>query len=237
MGFGSAGLAGTRLPRGIFRWRAIPAPILKEAASFFGWTVIALGLAASTERLDLFLLGRLSGPVQAGLYGGVLTLAIIPDFFGGMLATVLQPRVVNLRQEGRLGAFSQKLMLAMLPCCLLAFLILYYTANLLVPSVLGSSFTPVVPAFMILAAASLGWLVLTPVAAILISLTAPRTTIVLTMVQFAILGTGGALMIPQYGAIGAASAVAGTRLCMALVIIVIGRRMMRRAVVGIPSTG
>ena len=211
--------------------------MLRDSALFFGWTVFGFSLAAGTERLDLFLLGRFRGVQEAGLYGGVLTLALIPDYVAGMLATVLQPRVVRLQERGELLAFNRKVMLAMLPFGLVALVAAVSVGDTIVALTLGPRFAPGVPAFIALVAGSLTWLVLTPVSAMLISMTAPRTNTVLTIVQLVILVGGGVLLIPIYGATGAAVAVAGTRVTLSVAVMLIGERMMRRqAVAGRSST-
>lgn len=219
--------AVTRLPRSLFTLRSIPGPVMRESARFFGWTVFAFGLAASTERLDLFLLGRFKGAHDVGLYGGMLTLAVIPDFIGGLLATVLQPRVIRLHQTGGLIAFNRKLTLGMIPIGLIATGVAVFAADLIISVALGPRFTPGATAFTVLAVAAIVWLVVTPVPAMLISMTAPRTTTLLTVVQLAILVVGAVFLIPAYGATGAAVLVAGTRIGIALAILVIGLRMMR----------
>ena len=237
MGCFAAVLAARHLPQGLLALRAIPMPVLREAAPFFIWTVFGSILAAGTERMDLFLLGRFRGAQEAGLYGGVLTLAVIPDFVAGLLATVLQPRVARLQERGELPAFSRKLMLAMLPLGVLTLVAVVGVGDNIVALTLGPQFSPGVPAFIALAAGSLAWLVLTPVSAILISMAAPRTNTALTILQLAILLGGGVLLIPAYGAIGAAVVVAGTRVILSVAVMVIGERMMRRpAVAGRSST-
>ncbi len=221
-------LAATRLPKSLFTLRAIPGPVIREAAQFFGWMVFAFGLAAGTERLDLFLLGRFKGAQDVGLYGGVLTLAVIPDFIGGLLVTVLQPRVIRLQESGGLLAFTRKLTLGLIPLGLIAAGVVAFAADPIIALALGPRFAPGATAFVVLAFASIAWLVLTPVPAMLISMTAPRTATVLTVAQLAILLGGAVFLIPTYGATGAAVLVAGTRLIIASAIVIIGLRMMRR---------
>jgi O-antigen/teichoic acid export membrane protein len=220
-------LGATQLPKSLFTLRAIPGPIIREAAGFFCWTVFAFGLAASTERLDLFLLGRFRGAQDVGLYGGVLTLAVIPDFVGGLLVTVLQPRVIRLHESGGLLAFNRKLAMGMIPLGLLAIGGVVFAADLIISLALGPRFAAGATAFIVLAVASITWLVVTPVPAMLISMTAPRTTTALTVVQLIILVVGAVFLIPSYGATGAAVLVAGTRIGVAIAILVIGLRMMR----------
>jgi O-antigen/teichoic acid export membrane protein len=173
-----------------------------------------------------------------GLYGGVLTLAIIPDFINGMLATVLQPRVASLRARGALPAFNRKFMMAMLPAGLIALVLLMVSAHTIVQLALGPRFMAGVPSFTVLAAGSIVTLMLTPVSAVLISMSAPRITMALTSVQLLMLVGGGVLLIPAYGATGAALVVAGTRIILAFAVVVIGYRLMPAPLgAEIPATG
>jgi O-antigen/teichoic acid export membrane protein len=237
MGCFAAVLGARRLPPGLLAFRPIPAPVLGDTARFFVWTLLGFSLAAGTERMDLFLLGRFRGAQDVGLYGGVLTLAVIPDFVSGLLATVLQPRVMRLQERGELLIFSRKLMLVMLPFCVLALVVVVSVGDAIVALALGPRFSSGVPALIVLAAGSLAWLVLTPVPAVLISMTAPRTSLTLIVLQLLMVVGGGVVLIPTYGVVGAAAAVAGTRVVIAVAVVVVGERMMRwPAVAGRSST-
>jgi O-antigen/teichoic acid export membrane protein len=238
MGMLTAAVAATRLPRTVFTVSPVPIHVLREAAHYYIWTAFAFGLSAGTERADLFLLGRFRGAQEVGLYGGVLTLAIIPDFINGMLATVLQPRVASLRARGALPAFNRKFMMAMLPAGLIALVLLMVSAHTIVQLALGPRFMAGVPSFTVLAAGSIVTLMLTPVSAVLISMSAPRITMALTSVQLLMLVGGGVLLIPAYGATGAALVVAGTRIILAFAVVVIGYRLMPAPLgAEIPATG
>jgi O-antigen/teichoic acid export membrane protein len=95
-----------------------------------------------------------------------------------------------------------------------------------------------VPSFTVLAAGSIVTLMLTPVSAVLISMSAPRITMALTSVQLLMLVGGGVLLIPAYGATGAALVVAGTRIILAFAVVVIGYRLMPAPLgAEIPATG
>jgi O-antigen/teichoic acid export membrane protein len=227
-GLAVAALALRRVPAGLLAWRAVPRGVLRECGGFFLWTIAGYLLVAGTERVDLFLLSRFRGIEEVGLYGGVLTLAVIPDFIAGMLGTVLQPRVARLQASGVLAGFHRRLFLAMLPLAVLGMVLVGLLAPWLIGLTLGQLFVPAAPAFVLLAGASTVWLLLTPVPAVLISLSAPRTTMVLCMVQVVAVVSAGALLIPTHGAIGAALAVALTRMSVAVVVAIIGMRLMRR---------
>ncbi len=229
LGLACAALAARRLPRReLLATPLLTAAALRDAGHFFGWSLLAMALAAVNERMDLFLLSRFRGVEEVGIYGGVLTIALIPDFVGGLLATVLQPRVVRLQQDGALGGFGWRALLLMLPPGLLAMALAVGFAEPIVALVLGPRYAAGAPAFALLAGGAITWLVLTPVPAALISLSAPRLTTLLTVVQLALVSGGGLLMIPRYGAVGAAAVVAGVRVTLALLITALGRGLMAR---------
>jgi O-antigen/teichoic acid export membrane protein len=229
LAFVSAALAASRLPRRELLGRPlVSVAALRDAGHFFGWTLVALAMAAMNERMDLFLLGRFRPVEEVGIYGGILVIALIPDFVGGLLATVLQPRVVRLQHEGALGHFGVRIFLVALPLGVLALAIINSFAEPIVALALGPHYAPGAQAFALVASGAIVWLVLTPVPAALISLSAPRLTTLLTVVQLILLGGGGLLVIPRCGPVGAAAVVAGVRLTLALVIIVLGHGLMRR---------
>ena len=227
MGLGAALFAAAKLPRQLFK-ASLPRPdLLRDSARFFAWTLVSMVLSAAMERIDVFMLGRFSGVEEAGLYGGVLTLALIPDFLLGMLVTVLQPRVIKLYQSGHLRTFNRKIIGVTAPAGLLVFLAIWSVADVVVPFVLGPNFSAIVPAFVILAAGSLLWLALTPVSAILIMLSAPRLGTALTSLQLTILVGGGLFLIPAFGAVGAAALVTGSRFILSIAIVTAGQFLMR----------
>ena len=69
------------------------------------WIVPAVGVAAFSERIDLYLVKYFQGPAAAGLFGAVLSLALIPDAISGFLATTLQPRIMRLHKDGKFLQF------------------------------------------------------------------------------------------------------------------------------------
>jgi O-antigen/teichoic acid export membrane protein len=227
MGFGAALFAAAKLPRNLFKASCLQPDLLRDTARYFGWTLVSMILSAVMERIDLFMLGRFSGVEEAGLYGGILTLALIPDFLLGMLVTVLQPRVIKLHQSGQLRTFNRKIISFSAPAGLLAFLAIWTVSDVAVPFALGPNFSAVVPAFVILASGSLLWLAFTPVSAVLIRLSAPRLGTALTGLQLTILVVGGLFFIPAYGAVGAAALVTGSRFILAIAIMTAGQFLMR----------
>ena len=227
-GLGVAAAAWQRMPRGLLVWDRVPAGVLRESFVFFAWTIAGFIVVASTERADLFMLSRYLGVDQVGTYGGVLALAVIPDYVGGLLGTVLQPRVVRLREAGTLLAFHRRLVLGMLPVVVVGMLVLLAIADPLIGLLLGPKFLTAVPSFLVLAAGACAWLLLSPVSAVLITLTAPRITMVLCLVQLVVMVGAGMVLIPAHGILGAAAAVAGTRALLGVVVFTIGEWLMRR---------
>lgn len=224
LGLAAALCGATRLPRELFRPvldRAVAAEVLR----FFSWTLLALALSAGNERVDLFLLGRFAGAEEAGLYGGILSIAVVPDFLGGLLVTVLQPRIVNLHRRGELRAFWGRLMLAMAPCALFAGALVAVAGSWFVGVALGARYEAGAPAFVVLALGSLVWLAMVPVPGALITLSAPRVTTALTTAQLAMVAGGCFLAIPRLGLFGAALTVACMRVAVAVTTVAIGWRM------------
>jgi O-antigen/teichoic acid export membrane protein len=222
----AAGLFGaTRLPGRLFRL-ALDRSAMIEVSRFYLWTLFALLLSACNERIDLFLLGRLSGAREAGLYGGILSLAVIPDFLVGLLATVLQPRIIDLYQRGELRRFWARLLLGMVPCALVGSVVTVCAGSWFVGVALGPRYAAGATAFVLVALGSLVWLVLTPVPAAMITLSAPRLTTALTILQLVLLAGGCLLAIPRFGLLGAAATAAGVRSVMALCIVGAGWQLM-----------
>lgn len=228
LGVVAAVLGAVGVPAELFR-PTLNRSAMVDVTRFFAWTVLALSISASNERLDLFLLGRLRGAEEAGLYGGVLTLATIPDFVGGLLVTLLQPRLMRLHERGELRRFWGRLLRVMLPAGIMSGAIVLFASDWIVVFVLGQRYAAGAAAFTLVALAAIAWLVMTPVPACLISLLAPQLTAVLSIAQLAMTAVACWLAIPHFGLLGAAGSVAGARVALALVIVVLGARMTSRA--------
>ena len=180
-------------------------------------------LAAVNERLDVFFVYSAKGAESAGLYGAVLTLAVVPDILGGCLSTILQPRIVRIRDDGAFALNMRRFLMLSVPVCGAALLAALLLAEPVIPLVLGAKYVPAIPAFQWLLAGTLFWLAVTPLPLTLVAVLAPERIVFVTIGQSCIVLFGGFVMLPALGVLGMAQAMFAMRIVVALAVVAVAR--------------
>ncbi|UFN49759.1 oligosaccharide flippase family protein [Roseomonas sp. OT10] len=214
------------LPRPLLRGWRVRRDDLLDLVHYLKWVVPAMVLAALNERLDIFLVTLFRGPDEAGLYGAMITLALVPDIIAGCLSTLLQPRIVAMQSGGRFPVQLRRFLMASLPVCALGFVVALAVSGPVIGWVLGPRYLPALPAFHWLLAGTLFWLAVTPLPLTLVAVQAPRRLALLTVVQSGIVLAGGLLLLPRLGLVGMAQAVFVMRASVALLVLLLARRMV-----------
>lgn len=220
------------LPRALFASAGTDRDAVLDLFHFLKWMVPAMVLATFNERLDVLLVYSFSGADAAGLYGAMLTLALAPDLLAGSLGSILQPRIVEMRDRGTYAAKLRRYLQFSLPGCALAFACALPLAEPVVRALLGASYAAGVPAFLWLLAGTLFWLAVTPLPLSLVAILAPKRIAAVTVTQSVIVTCGGLLLLPAFGAIGMAQTIFGMRVAIALLLMVLAQRLLRPAPAG-----
>lgn len=166
--------------------------------------LLTFGVSAVVSRLDMFLLALRSNPVQLGLYGAALTIAMIPEFLGAYLAPVFLPRILPACRSGTfLGLFRRINLLAFAVVGALLALALIFgkpALSLVLPAkYLGSIHLVRILILGMLAAASFYPLTLN-----FLMLTRPRTFLIVDSLAGPLLVVAYYFLDPMYGAVAAA---------------------------------
>lgn len=201
-----------------------------ELLHYLKWMMPGMVLAALNERLDVFLVNGFTGAEAAGLYGAMLTLALVPDLIAGCLSAVLQPRIVQLHQSGHYAIAVRKFLMIAVPVCGLGMLAAIPLAEPVIGLVLGPAYLPGVTAFLWVLAGTLFWLVVTPLPITLLAVVVPSRIVLVTLFQSAILLLVGLLLLPTYGIVGMAQTICAMRVTVALMVLVAGHRLAAAAV-------
>ena len=213
------------LPRGLVWPFTLARSDVISVLNYIKWIVPALGVAAFSERIDLYLIKYFQGAAAAGLYGAVLSLALIPDAISGFLATTLQPRITRLHRDGKFLQFFAWFSWISLPLGLAAIILTVVLGEWVVNLLLGVAYAPAAPAFILMAIATLFWLALTPLPLSLIALVRPQLLFKITVVS-GIAGIGLRIfMIPWLGLMGAAISLLILRSVLAIFLVAASRRM------------
>ncbi|MDN5788083.1 lipopolysaccharide biosynthesis protein [Pseudorhodobacter sp.] len=201
-------------------WR-VDVPVMRDSMTYLRWVAPAMLLSAVVERLDLFLLTSLRGAAEAGLYGALLPLLLVPEVVAGFATHALQPRISEMQGGGEFIPFWTGLLKFTIPLAVVAILGVFFLAEPLISLTIGPAFLAAAPVLRVLATAVLLWVGLVPVALALVVMSRPRVTLGITLVQACVIGTIGMALIPAHGALGAAWAVlamrviAGAMICAA----------------------
>lgn len=213
------------LPRGLLARFGAGWAEARELLNYLKWMMPGMMLAALNERFDLFLVNEWTGAEAAGLYGAMLTLALVPDLIAGCLSSVLQPRIVDLVQSGRFRAVLRMFLMIGVPVCVCGMLLAIPLAAPVIGLVLGPAYVPGVPAFLWVLAGTLFWLAVAPLPLTLLAVTVPSRLVLMTLFQSVILLGLGLPLLPLLGVVGMAQAVFAMRVAVALAVLVAALRL------------
>ncbi len=213
------------LPRGLLAGFGAGWGEARELLGYLKWMMPGMMLAALNERFDLFLVNEWTGPAAAGLYGAMLTLALVPDLIAGCLSSVLQPRIVQLVQSGRFRAVLRMFLMIGVPVCVCGMLLAIPLAAPVIGMVLGPAYVPGVPAFLWVLAGTMFWLAVAPLPLTLLAVTVPSRMVLMTLFQSVILLALGLLLLPVLGVVGMAQTVFVMRVAVALTALVAALRL------------
>jgi O-antigen/teichoic acid export membrane protein len=224
----AAALCGALLvPRGVYASLRTARAAFLDLLHYLKWMVPAMVLATFNERLDVLLVYGVTGPEAAGLYGAMLTLAVAPDILAGSLGSILQPRIVEMRDRGTYGPNLRRYLAFALPGCALALAVAVVVAEPVIRLMLGATYAAGATVFLWLAAGTLFWLAVTPMPMSLVAILAPKRIAMVTATQSAIVLCGGLLLLPLLGALGMAQTICGMRVAIALLLLAMAHRLAR----------
>ena len=196
----------------VARWFIQP-PLLKRLGyapqQLFGYALPLFLFATSLrlfDKLDLFMLKIMGGTVaQVGVYGAAQNLAFVPGVFALSFSPLLLSTLNSSLQKGELvsakqiGLNSVRLVVALLPFAALA----AAAAVAIVSVVYGEAFSVAGPVLAVLMFGAMGLVMISVVTAILTAVGRPNLTAVLVAPMLPISAVGYALLVPDYGAMGA----------------------------------
>jgi O-antigen/teichoic acid export membrane protein len=191
-----------------------------ETWRYIRWIAPAMILSAVVERLDIFLLASLRGASEAGMYGALMPIILIPEMVIGFASGVLQPRVADLAARGRLLPFWFAVCRITVPLALIGCIVAIWLSGTMIHLSIGDAYLPAARVLTILLLAVLFWFAFVPVALSYVVMMQPRTTLLICVVQAVIVLMCGLYLIPRYGTLGAALSVAIMRCVIGSVICV-----------------
>jgi O-antigen/teichoic acid export membrane protein len=177
-----------------------------------GFMLLLSGLSLhSYTSLGLVMLKTFGGTAQdAGIYGAAQNLAILPGLFSMAFAPLLFSTLSRMLSTGEadqakaIGCTTMRMVLGLLPLAAMV----AGAASEIVPLFFGQPFEPAAPLFALLILGAVAFVMISVSMTIVTAAAPPRLTLFLSapLILFAIVGYW--LMIPPFGAFGAASVTA-----------------------------
>jgi len=215
------------LPRDALR--VIPANRrdIGEVFHYSKWMIAAMAIAATYERLDVFLLGYFTGSEQVGVYAAAFTLAVIPEFVAGAVGTVVQPKIVPLYSSGRFRAFARRYLRWAVPAALAVAMGAYLLGGVIIPLLFSARYVASISLFQILVVGTLFSALVNPLHGGLVAMISPRRIVIVTAAGLLAMVAGGSLVIPAMGSTGAAVLVGIVRIGIGVSVLLMAYAVLR----------
>ncbi|MBA5873177.1 MAG: oligosaccharide flippase family protein [Nitrospira sp. CR1.2] len=194
--------------------------LLRDLLRFSKWPAMASLFFILQINLGVPVLNYVADAREAGLYGAGSSLLMGVDFLTVSLVTTLLPKITQLTGLEQCRSYVQRAfpLYALIAVCLLPVL---YFARPLVVALFGPAYEGTIVIFQVLFIGTLGTLVTHPLYLVLYTMDRPHW---FGLIQgFALLGwiVAGCLLIPGFGALGAAWTTLIARMLQSLAIIVV----------------
>ncbi len=222
VGLGGAALL---LPRGMPGAFTLKRDDIAEMLNALKWLVPGMLVGVLSDRLDVMLVFAFGETEDAGRYGAMATLALMPDIVAGSLAALLQPRIAQMRIEGTYTANLRLFLRVSLAGALVAYLVALAIAGPVIGLVLGAAYLPGVPAFLVLLGGTLFWLAVTPLPLAMVGVHAPKRIAMVALGQSALIVAVGLPLFWLFGKVGMAIGVCATRVAVALALVAMARSL------------
>ncbi|MBD3314382.1 MAG: oligosaccharide flippase family protein [Chitinivibrionales bacterium] len=207
-----ATIGAFRIPKNFMRATGAEKQVFGELIRFSKWMMLSFVLFSIYGRIDIVLLNRFKGTTQGGVYAAATVFTLALEILAFAVFTVILPRVSRLTTPGELRGYARRILAVTFPLTLLVNLVLLVTLRPLVLSILSERYAPTIIILRTLIPASSTFLIALPLTTIIMALNRPR---LLAFMDFAVLIAvvgGCAILIPRFGAPGAAWAVLGSKL-------------------------
>lgn len=228
--------AATCATAAIVAWRPWRGPIAvdrgtaRELLTLGRWLVLSALINALSNSLDILTLTQLAGPLQTGIYTSGRSLAMPLLLASGATGAVLVPRFSRLAAAGPVVAEIRHITrLAGGGAALLAAASVAL-GPFLVPLVFGPRYAGAVVVFQLLAVVYCVQIATWPLLAVLlVFLHRPNRILGLSLVGLCLGGVGYLLLVPPFGAVGAAWVTLGTHVVIMALCALLARSTLRRA--------
>ena len=161
------------------------------------------------------LLGLFRGASDVGIYAPAVMLATAPELVVSVVLTVLNPQVTKHYQSGRVNDLVHRYLRYAVPIGCLGIVGAIALGGPVIQLIFGNKYDASILLFKILAVGTLVFAMITPAYSALLSLFAPKRTLMVTLSGLTLVLLGGVVVVPAYGAVGTAILLTCVRIALA----------------------
>ena len=210
--------------------------VARELLETNKWMLVLLLILVAGARLDVFMLTSLSTAVEVGHYAAAFQLCSVVAILSQTLITTLFPEVASFTEHDQVRRYVRRY-LKLVPLLLLPVAFFVAISPLLVQTVLGKQYAAASSVFSVLLAVGFVTMLSNPLLMALFPLGMVRFLALANALQVAARVALNMVVLPTFGALGAAAVDLTTKLVMvALVLVYILRRVGRGAPIAVPVT-
>ncbi len=214
--------------------RAENTKAFKEVFHFSKWILLSYFASVIASRLDIFLIARYRGPEDVGFYAAAQQLAQIMPLLIGAVTTVLLPRISKMKTKKEFMGYMKKVLLGsvVLNICLIPVLLF---GQVFIQIIFGSKFAGSINLFKMLFFGFMIALVVNPVSLVFYAKNKPKVLTAVNYITLVITVVLNFLLIPVFGAYGAAAVFIISNLLSATFIIPLALREARHGSIKKPT--
>lgn len=209
------------------RNRALEREVIPEIVAFGKWTMLSFFVMSLVARLDVLVLGRNAAASEVGQYGAAVQLITAMPLLVGSITAVLLPKSGSMGSIVQLKQFVKK-SLAGSTVVFLCLVPLVIFSGPLITLLFGSEYREATPLFQILALGYMLSLFINPISIVLFRLNKPQYAALANFMQFIVGVTLYTMLIPRFGATGAAWSNAAVSVAGSLIIIPAVFKLLRQ---------
>ncbi len=191
----------------------------REVFDYVRWFAATIIVGHTISRLDVLTLGWFAPMSEVGLFSGAQVFALVPQLIGTYAAVAIHPRIVPYCMAGTFRGFFVRTQSILLSAAIASYLVVLLSWNALAPRLLPASFVDSGPILLIILPSELLGMAAFPVALGYVLFVRKRFLVSLDCVLLPVLLLLYYLVVPTYGAVGAAWVSMGTGLARSLAVI------------------
>lgn len=201
---------------------------LRPLWHFGAWLGVSTLAAAVHQRLDVFVLSSFADYTQVGKYSAAVRIAMIPDLVYQAIAIVLFPKAMSVRDDVHLQKYLRE-SAVMVALAMVAGIAAVALAGPLLHLFFGAQFTEAVEPARLLCGATLALVAYAPLSYLFYTFDRPRLIAAFGLFKLFAAIALALLLVPRYGAAGAAWTMLLTNLAALLFVIVWSMKLRAQA--------